>query len=272
VTPLVLSLRQAPAQRLDLSPLVPNRLAGLSAGDIAAIALQTTRERVCVDDLFHVQMGDPSHIRFEGGSERFDRLGCGMSSGEIRIEGDAGCQVGRLMTGGQLVIAGSAGPWAASGMKGGSIEITGSAGDRLGGPLAGEMTGMRGGVVVVRGDAGARAGDRMRRGMIVIEGKAAAYAGSRMIAGTLIIRGRAGPLPGYLMSRGTIVAADGCEALSPTFADCGTHEFVANALMAAYVRPYSADIAAMLWRPWRRLLGDMAVIGKGEIFYPPDMS
>jgi hypothetical protein len=57
--------------------------------------------------------------------------------------------------------------------------------------------------------------------------------------------------------------------LSPTFADSGVHELVANILMAAYVQAYSPEIAVMLRRPWRRLLGDMAVIGKGEIFCPP---
>jgi formylmethanofuran dehydrogenase subunit C len=269
VTPLVLTLRQEPAQRLDLSPLVPDRLAGLSERDIAAIALQTTRERVCVGDVFTMKMGEVTRIRFDGGSTRFDRVGFGMSHGQIRVDGDVGIQVGRLMSGGRLAVSGDAGSWAASGMKGGAFDIAGNVGDRLGGPLAGEVAGMRGGVVVVRGNAGARAGDRMRRGMILVEGKADAHAGSRMIAGTLVIRRRVGPLPGYLMNRGTLVLGDGCDGLSPTFADCGVHEFTANALMAAFVQRYSGDIAAMLRRPWRRLIGDMAVIGKGEIFYPP---
>lgn len=265
---LVFTLREAPAQRLDLAPLVPNRLAGLSESDIAKIELQTTRERLCAGDVFKIAVGDAAQIRFDGGNERFDRIGCAMSSGDIHVDGDVGIQAGRLMRGGRLTVAGNAGPWAASAMKGGTLVITGSAGDRLGGPLAGEMAGMRGGVVVVHGPAGARAGDRMRRGMIIVEGEAGAQAGSRMIAGTLIVRRRAGPLPGYLMTRGTLVLAGGCVALSPTFADSGLHEFVANALMANFVKPHSPDVAALLRQPWRRLLGDMAVIGKGEIFYP----
>jgi formylmethanofuran dehydrogenase subunit C len=127
---------------------------------------------------------------------------------------------------------------------------------------------MRGGVILVRGNVGARAGDRMRRGMIIVEGKADTYVGSRMIAGTIIVRGRAGRLPGYLMNRGTIVTLDGSDALSPTFVDSGVHELLATVLMARYVDTYSPGIAATLRRPWRRLLGDMAVIGKGEILYP----
>ena len=268
MSPLVFTLRDAPAQRLDLAPLTPDRLVGLSQSKVAAIQLQTTRERVLAGDVFKIRMGDATQIHFEGGSERFDRIGAGMSQGEVSVDGDVGIQTGRLMLGGRLAIAGNAGPWAASGMTGGTLTIAGHAGDRLGGPLAGETLGMRGGVVVVRGNTGTRAGDRMRRGIIIIEGKADSHAGSRMIAGTIIVRGRTGRLPGYLMNRGTIVTVDGSDGLSPTFADSGVHDLLATALMARYVQTYSPGVAALLRRPWRRLLGDMAVIGKGEIFYP----
>ena len=44
--PLVFTLKQEPDQRLDLAPLVPHLLDGKSAKDIAAIELQTTREKV----------------------------------------------------------------------------------------------------------------------------------------------------------------------------------------------------------------------------------
>ena len=48
---LVLTSRGRPEQRLDLSPLVPHLLAGKSATEIAAIAIQTTRVRVTVGDV-----------------------------------------------------------------------------------------------------------------------------------------------------------------------------------------------------------------------------
>jgi formylmethanofuran dehydrogenase subunit C len=263
---LVLTLRARPEQRLDLSPLVPRLLAGKSAAQINKIELQTTRMRVTVGDAFRLRMGDSDRIRIEGSCDRLDLLGAGMTGGEIVVDGDAGIQAGRLMTGGRLAIGGNAGPWAASGMKGGEIEIAGSAGDRLGGPLAGEVAGMRGGIVVVRGNAGARAGDRMRRGTILVEGSAAGYPGSRMIAGTLIVARKAGALPGYLMKRGTIVIGEDCASLSPTFLDCGTHRLLAMRLMAAFIKPYSGRTAAILGGPLRRYAGDMAVLGKGELF------
>jgi len=266
VTPLVLTLHQRPEQRLDLSPLVPQRLAGKSANEIARIELQTTRVRVTVGDAFRLRMGDAQHVRIEGACDRLDQVGAGMSAGAIDVAGDVGIRAGRLMTGGRLMIHGNAGHWTASAMKGGEIEITGSAGDHVGGPLAGEVAGMRGGLVIVRGNVGARAADRLRRGMIVVEGGAGEYAGSRMIAGTLILRRKAGALPGYLMKRGTIILGEGARALSPTFADCGVHRLVAMRLVGAYLKPYSAATAALLRRPLRRFAGDMAVSGHGEIF------
>jgi len=264
--PLVLSLRQRPDQRLDLSPLVPHLLAGKAAAEIERIELQTTKHRMTVGDAFRLRLGDTGQIRIEGACDRLDRIGRDMRDGEILVEGDVGIQAGRRMQGGRVAIDGNAGPWAASGMSGGRIEISGTAGERLGGPLPGETAGMRGGTVVVRGNDGDRAGDRMRRGMIIIEGNAGAHAGSRMISGTLILCRRCGPLPGYLMRRGTIVLGQG-EELSPTFVDCGSYELVAMRLMAEYASRYSKRAASTVSGRLRRLAGDMAVLGKGELFF-----
>jgi len=263
--PLVLTLRARPEQRLDLSPLVPHRLAGLTAAEIARIELQTTRMRVTIGDVFRLRMGDVDHIRLEGACDRLDRIGHEMTDGEIVADGDVGAQAGRLMAGGQLIVRGNAGPWAASGMSGGEIRISGNADERLGGPLAGETAGMRGGIVVVGGHAGERAGDRMRRGTIIVEGGAGRYAGSRMIAGTVIVRRKAGALPGYLMRRGTIVLGEGAEELSPTFVDCGVHDLLTVKLMAGYVQSFSPRLVSALRQPLRRLAGDMASLGKGEL-------
>jgi len=266
VKPLTLTLRLRPSQRLDLSPLVPHGLAGKTAREIEQIDLQTTRQRITVGDVFRLRIGNIEQIRIQGACDRLDYIGRDMKSGEILVEGDVGVQAGRQMAGGRLTVLGNVGPWAASGMKAGVFEIRGAAGDRLGSPLAGEIAGMRGGIVVVRGSVGERVGDRMRRGTIVIEGEAGPYAGSRMIAGTLIVRRKAGPLAGFLLRRGTIVLGDGYDALSPTFMDCGRYELVAMRWMAEMVEPYSKAAAALLRRPLTRFAGDMAVLGKGEIF------
>jgi formylmethanofuran dehydrogenase subunit C len=264
--PLVLRLRAAPEQRLDLSPLAPHRLAGKSAREIAAIELQTTRRRVQVGDVFALSTGNVENIVIDGGSERFDGVGEGMNAGSITVKGDVGNQAGRRMAGGRLTIQGRSGHWTASGMTAGVIEIAGDAGDRLGGPLAGETQGMSGGMVVIRGDVGARAGDRLRRGTLIVEGGAEMGAGSRMLAGTLIVCGGAGPRAGYLMRRGTLVLGATDDDPGSTFLDCGVHDLVALRLMAAFVSGASRDAAALLRGSLRRYAGDTAVLGKGEIF------
>jgi formylmethanofuran dehydrogenase subunit C len=265
VKPLVLTLRHYPDQRLDMSALVPDRLVGLSAAQIGAIELQTTRRRVTVRDAFRIRMGGARSIRIEQACDRLDCIGQAMASGDITVQGDVGIQAGRLMAAGALRISGNAGPFAGSAMRGGELVIAGDTGERLGGPLPGETLGMRGGMVWVRGNAGERAGDRLRRGTIIIEGETGPYAGSRMLAGTLIVRRRAGALPGYLMSRGTIVLLGGTERLPPSFLDCGAYALVASRLMANFVEPLSPKIAVLLRKPLRRLAGDMAALGRGEM-------
>jgi formylmethanofuran dehydrogenase subunit C len=259
-------LRTPPPQRVDLSALTPQALDGHSAAEIAAWPIHTTRATLKVGDLFDLKEGDLDEIVFEGGAERLDRVGAHLGAGAIRVIGDVGVEAGRGMTGGALTIEGDAGPYAGSCLRGGLLEIGGDAGERLGGPLAGETEGMGGGAIHVGGNAGPRAGDKMRRGFLLIEGEAGDYAGSRMIAGTLAIGGPTGVLPGYLMNRGTILLAGGVAEMAPTFLDCGVFELVAARLLAAHVETMSPRLGAAFRGPLRRYAGDLASLGKGEIF------
>jgi len=258
-------LRAPPPQRVDLSPLIPERLTGKNVREIAALPINTTRVALAVGDLFQLLDGDRDEIVFEGGAERLDRIGAGMGAGSIRVSGEVGVEAGRLMEGGKLDIDGNAGPFAGSGMHGGKLTIGRNVGERLGGPLAGETEGMTGGVIHVLGDAGPRAGDRMRRGFVLIEGASGECAGSRMIAGTIAIGGNAGSLPGYLMNRGTILIAGGVERMGSTFLDCGAFELVAARLLATYVAGVSARLGDAFHGSLRRYAGDLAALGKGEI-------
>ncbi len=267
MTSLFLALRSEPDQRLDLSPLVPHLLAGKSEQEIAAIEVQTTREKICVGDIFAIRYTGAEAIRFEGGSTRLDNIGHELKIGEIIVEGSCGQSAGRGMSGGSLIVTGDCGPFAGSGMSGGHLEIKGNAGDFLAAPLDGEMEGMTGGMLVVRGSAGERAGDRLRRGTIVIEGAAGDCPGSRMIAGTLVVLGTAGALPGYLMRRGTILLGSRTP-LAPTFVTCGQHGLGFTGLFSHLLQPTSEAAAAAFARPLERFAGDMATLGKGEILLP----
>jgi formylmethanofuran dehydrogenase subunit C len=268
---LRLVLRAPPDTRLDLSPLIPERLAGLDQATVERIELGTRRNPCRVGDLFDVHLPAPvaadATIRIEGGSHRFDRVGAGMATGEVVVEGDTGQYTGRLLGGGRLTIRGNAGDWAGSRLAGGTLEITGSAGNFLGGPLAGELAGMTGGRLIIRGNAGDRPGDLMRRGIIVIEGSAGAASGSRMIAGTLIVCGRCGPLPGYLMRRGTLVVGRPAELLA-TFNEAGGAAAAFHHLLARVVEGISPKAARLVVRAAVRFIGDMATLGKGELLIP----
>lgn len=263
---LTFTLKEPPPQRCDLSPLVPEKLA--AADDVERIEIQTTRQRLCVGDVFSVAPGDRDDIRFEGGSERFDGIGTGLKTGRLQVTGNAGQLLGRGMTGGKIVVSGNVGRLAGSGMAGGRLEILGDAGDLAGGPLPGEMTGMRGGVLHIHGSAGEQAGDRMRRGLLTVGGAAGAYLSSRMIGGTLVCFGTAGARPGYLMRRGTVIIGGGAEEITPTFIDTGIHELVAMRLLARWLIQSGIEGGSLLASPLRRLAGDTAVLGMGELFVP----
>lgn len=266
--PFTFTLRQEPPQRVDLSALTPDRLAGRSVAEIEKIELGTTTASTRVGDIFKVAEGDLKNLRYEGGSSRFDQLGAKLLPDfAIHVDGDVGAQLGRLAKGGRITVAGNAGAYAASGNIAAHIEIKGDAGELLAAPLAGELGGMSGGRVIVRGNAGARAGDRLRRGILVIEGDAGVDLGSRIIAGTIVVLGATSGRVGYLNKRGSLVLGQR-PTLSPTYIDCGGHQLTFARLFARGLKADSAAAAALLARKLQRFGGDTAVYGKGEILTP----
>lgn len=265
---MTFTLRQEPPERLDLSPLTPQALAGKGKRDILALVIGTSKLRSTVGDVFTIRGDDPTDIVFEGGSERFDGIGTGMRNGAIRVIGDAGAKTGRQLAGGLVSVEGNVGPHAGSAMTGGRLEIAGNAGDHLGAPLTGEMRGVAGGELIVRGRAGSMAGDRMRRGLIVILKGAGDYAGCRMIAGTLVVAGKAGAMPGYGMRRGTILLDREPELISPSFVECGSPDIAFAGLMDRFLAEQGLVKRLLTGRAPRRLGGDNAVLGLGEILFP----
>jgi formylmethanofuran dehydrogenase subunit C len=268
VKAMTFTLVGEPPERLDLSPLTPQRLAGMAKPDIAKIRLGQSKRASTVGDIFRFAGSEVENIVFDGGSGRLDRVGERLTEGTIRVIGDVGAQLGRKMRGGTLIVEGKAGPHAGSGMRGGRVEIAGSAGDHLGAPLAGELAGMNGGMLIVHGKAGAFAGDRMRHGLIAILRGAGEYAGCRMIAGTIVIAGATGAMPGYLMRRGSILLDRVPGDLSPTFVECGAPDSVFTALLDRHLIAEGILKRPLLGKAQRRFGGDNAVFGLGEIVFP----
>lgn len=262
---LVLKLRQPPAMRLDLHGIVPAKIAGLSNGAIEDLSIATETGHGRLGDFFTVSGASGEHITIEGSTDRLDFIGNDMDGGRIIVAGDAGAYVGAGMRNGRIEVAGNAGSYLASGVRGGIISVGGSAGDFVGGARSGERFGMQGGIVVVAGNIGTRAGERMRRGTIIAKGTFGPAAGSRMVGGTLWTERGFGAGPGPLLRRGSLIGP-AVEALLPTYADCGRHDLVILRVLSRQIAAMLGPLApAPLPPSVRRLAGDMAAIGKGEI-------
>jgi len=263
VSALTFELRSAPDQRLDLASLLPERLDGLKPTEIEALAVGTTRVRLSVGDAFKVTGGDASNVRFAGTDARCDKIGAGMTEGAIIVDGDAGAYLGAGMKKGKIDVSGNAGVLAGASMAGGSIAIAGDAGERAGGINVGETLGMRGGVLTIGGNAGSLLGERMRRGLVIVSGDAGDYAGGRMVAGTIVLKRRAGANAGFGLRRGTLIFVEPPKDILPTFGDCGVLEFDYLRLLEHWLR--ANDKPINLGARARRLMGDMSVLGKGEM-------
>lgn len=264
---LTFTLKQAPAQRVDMSPLVCQKLANLQPTEIAAILLQCGKRQLRVDELFNLSGDDAQAITINTSSNKLDYIGKELEGGgSITVEGDAGAYLAMGMKSGTIKVSGNAGLYAACEMKNGYLEISGNVGDFLGGALPGNKMGMKGGTVLVKGNAGERVGDHLRRGTLLIEGNAGDYCGSRMTAGTIAVMGKTGRYCGYAMRRGTLLLWQKPQ-LAATFNDCGAHTLGFLPMLFASFRKLNskfADATAAFNRV-QRYAGDMAETGKGEI-------
>lgn len=266
---LTLTLKQTPAQRVDLSPLTADYLAGKSPAEIGAIELHSGNRKLRVDALFDLAGDDVGDIVIRNGAERqatarLDFVGSKMKSGRIVVHGPVGAYAGFQMRQGAIEVHGDAGAFAASGMAGGTLHIHGNAGDFLAGAIAGDKKGMKGGLVIVTGNAGDRVGDQMRRGIVLIEGSAGAYCASRMLAGTIGVLGTVGDHVGFGMRRGTLLLFSR-PALQPTLQDCGSHTLPFLSLMFKSFRGLPSKFAQIDKNRVQRFAGDLANDGRGEI-------
>ena len=265
--PLSFNLKIQPRFTLDLSPLTPDRISGLTNAQIKRISLQYGKQKVSVEELFNVSGNNPKHIIFSKGSENLIAIGHEMSHGLIEVNGNTGDYAGQYMRGGTIIIKGNAGAWVGNRMSDGKIEIKGDVGDYLGAGLPGEPHGMSNGLIIVSGNAGDRVGDRLRRGYIIIRGKAGDYCGSRMVAGTIIVLDKTGKYPGFGMRRGTIIMVKRPTHIPATFKSCGHLKMQYLRLLFKQLSELGKDYAFFnKYVPEaHRFAGDLSSNGKGEL-------
>jgi len=103
----------------------------------------------------------------------------------------------------------------------------------------------------------------MRRGLVVVSGDAGDYAGGRMVAGTILFKRGVGANAGFGLRRGSLIFVKEPKTLLPTFGDCGVLEFDYLRLLERWLRANGKPIK--LGARARRLMGDMSVLGKGEM-------
>lgn len=263
---LTFTLKQRPDQRVDMSPLVCQKLADLEFTEIAALTLQNGKRKVRVDELFGIAGSDTQNIVIKNSFNKLDFIGKELEGGRITVEGDAGAYLGLGMKSGEITVSGDVGLYAACEMKKGFLSINGNAGDFLGAALPGNKMGMKGGTILVKGNVGERAGDHMRRGNILIEGNAGDYCGSRMTAGTIAVMGQTGRYLGFAMRRGTLLLWNPPLA-SARFNDCGAHTLAFLPILFASFKKLNSKFAegSASFNRVRRYAGDMSEMGRGEV-------
>jgi formylmethanofuran dehydrogenase subunit C len=245
---LTLTLRNDPPARVLAAALTPERLCGLNASAVAAVALRCAGDPVNVGDLFEVSgaAAGEKELVLAGDLRRFDGIGAGMASGEIEVRGDVGA-------------------WAGSDMTGGVLRIFGDAGARLGAAYPGARVGMTGGEIVVTGDAGEEAGAGMRRGLIAVGGHTGSGAGLRMLAGTVIALGGIGREAGLGNKRGSLASGRMAEPL-PAYSFAAHFRPPALRLQLLRVRALGLAVSdALLSGTWARWSGDRTELGRGEM-------
>ena len=105
MTGLVARLKTKLQQRADLSEVLAEPWATLSAGAMAGRAVYLERDgRVSLGDLFRIEGQANGRIEFTGELDLADRLGAGLQEGEVLVKGNVGREAGLGMAGGTLEI------------------------------------------------------------------------------------------------------------------------------------------------------------------------
>ena len=260
-----LSLHTQPEVPLEAECVSPQRLTGLSTGDMESLGVMHGNRKAKVGDFFRVKGKGGDEIHLEGDLSLVKLVGTGMSTGSITIDGDIGMHLGCAMNGGQITVNGNASDWVGPEMSGGRITIKGDAGHMVGSAYRGESSGIRGGEILIHGSVRNETGGGMRRGLIAVGGSAGDFAGVNMLAGTVVAFGGFGIRAGAGMKRGSIVSFGEIDIL-PTFGySCAYHP--------PFLRLYLLHLRGLgfpvednhIKGKYERWSGDQIELNRGEI-------
>jgi formylmethanofuran dehydrogenase subunit C len=263
--PIVFQLRSPTRAVLDLAPLVPNRLVGLSSEEVRRVPLQVGNTQQATGDVFLIRGRSDGEIVFDGDLPMATGIGAEMTEGQVLVLGEAGPEAGRAMRGGQLRIETHAADRLGIGMSGGLIEVRGNAGNEVGAAAFASERGMTGGTILIHGAAGSEVGRSLRRGTIFVGGLVGDDLAAGMLAGTIVVAGPVGLRAGVGLKRGSLICL-GPEPELPVsyrFSCTDRPQFVRLYLkqLASHDLPIPPEAFA---GAFRRYSGDLLTGGRGE--------
>lgn len=273
-----LTLKKIPDIPVEAETLNPENVAGKDEKEIKGIPVLAGKYWEPAGSWFDVEIAETpedmgkniklyADLLIKGDLTRFKRIGEGMSSGRMQVDGPVGFHAGAKMSGGELVINGDTGDYLGAHMKSGLIVVKGNAGHFTASAYRGYAKGMTGGTIIVNGSAGQMIGARMRRGLIYVTGDCGDMPGYNMKAGTVIIGGTPGARVGARMVRGTIMLLkkDDLPEMLPTF----TYNCTYTPSFWGITRGFLCKIGFSLETEpdalFRRFSGDTNEGGKGEV-------
>jgi formylmethanofuran dehydrogenase subunit C len=265
---LTIRVREASSIPLEVDFIRLETVREQSADQVKATLIQRGNEQVALGDFFDVSgSASDEHIVWEGDCSRVKLIGTELTTGHIRVVGDAGMHLGAEMSGGKITVEGDATDWVGAEMHDGLIHVKGNAGHLVGAAYRGGRRGMTGGTILVDGTAGNEIGLTMRRGLIAIGGRVGDALGFNMIAGTIFVFGDdVGIRAGAGMRRGTIVYFGNSPEMLPTFRSAGQFQ---PSFLKMYLDELTANGFSIpenpLGSPFIRYNGDFLEYGKGEI-------
>lgn len=229
VTEIILTPRGSIGIMLEAEVISPDVFQGKSQEEIESLTVWQGPLKLPLAEFFEVQVqqagaAEETKIIIEGDAARVKRIGQGMKTGSIEVNGSAGMHLGAEMAGGSILVRGDAGSWAGMEMKGGTIHILGSAEDHVGCAYRGSWHGMTGGRILIEKDARSQLGGGMAGGQIVVSGNVENFCGIRQSGGTILIKGSAVRGLGAEMNGGTIAIDGAVRQMCPGFVVSGRDE------------------------------------------------
>jgi len=244
---------EVPVQAACISPDV---FKGKTLAEIGDLPVTEGNVPLKLSDLFEIKEdnADTPSITINGDVGKVKRIGQGMKTGEIVVNGDCGMHTGEQMAGGKITINGNVGGWTGDNMKAGTIEIHGDAGDYLASPYRGSSTGMKGGLITVDGKVGSDVGCYLHGGVLKIKGGAGRFLGYHMSEGTILVEKQSETRAGACMTGGKIVITGTIEEVMPTFT-------------IDSIKPkVKIDDTQSVAGPFYVFLGDLSEHGTGKVF------